>query len=252
MKQWVKTGIIIGALITVSACGNTISRLEQVGQRPPLNPVSNPQTAPQYRPVTWPLPEPEENSVRTANSLWQPGARTFFRDQRASRVGDILRVNIEIDDEARLDNTTERSRSSSEDVQAPTLFGLESRLDNLVPLAKNVTPAQLFDITGDTTSDGEGLINRRERISTQVAVLVTQVLPNGNLVIDGGQEILVNYEVREIKVSGVIRPEDINSDNTIESNQVAQARITYSGRGQISDVQQPRWGQQVIDVLSPF
>lgn len=252
MKHISSICLLLSCALALSACSGTIRKLDQVGEKPPLNSVSNPHTDAQYKPVTWPLPTPEKGSIRTANSLWQPGARAFFRDQRASRVGDILRVNIEIDDEARLNNTTERTRSTEEDVAAPTLFGLESKLDNLVPLAKGVTPENLFDITSETSSEGEGLINRRERISTQVAVLVTQVLPNGNLVIDGGQEILVNYEIREIGVSGVIRPQDINSDNTIQSTQIAQARITYSGRGQISDVQQPRWGQQVIDVLSPF
>lgn len=238
--------------IALSACGSTVEKLEQIGSRPPLQPVANPQTAPNYQPVSWPLPEPETSSVRTANSLWQKGARAFFRDQRASRAGDILRVNIQINDEARLDNITERSRDSTESVEAPAVIGLQKRIDDIIPFTDQVDPANLFDITGSSSSDGQGLINRRERIRTQVAVLVTQVLPNGNLVVDGGQEILVNYEIREIKVSGVIRPEDINSDNTIDSTQIAQARIIYSGRGQISDVQQPRWGQQVIDAISPF
>jgi flagellar L-ring protein precursor FlgH len=165
-------------------------------------------------------------------------------------VGDILRVNIEINDQAQLDNKTNRSRGATEGVAAPALYGMQNKLGMLTPGTPD--PTNLFDITSNTNSNGNGKIDRKEKIRTQVAALVTQVLPNGNLVIEGTQEILVNYEVRELGVQGVIRPQDINSDNTIESTQIAQARITYSGRGQISDVQQPRWGQQMIEVLSPF
>lgn len=252
MKRYTTTIACITSLCLLSACGGTIKKLENVGSKPPLSTVSNPQTSPTYQPVTWPMPEPETSTVRTANSLWQPGSRTFFRDYRASRVGDILRVNILINDQAKLDNKTDRSRSATESAGAPALYGLQGRINNLIPFEKGLDTNNLLEMNGDSVTNGVGKIDRKERIRTQVAALITQVLPNGNLVIDGSQEILVNFEVREVAVSGVIRPEDINSDNTIESTQVAQARITYSGRGQITDVQQPRWGQQVIDVISPF
>ena len=252
MKKHTTTIAFLASLSLLSACGGTIKKLENVGSKPPLSTVSNPQTSPNYKPVTWPMPEPEPSSTRTANSLWQPGSRTFFRDYRASRVGDILRVNIEINDQAKLDNKTDRSRTGTESAAIPSLYGLQGRINNLIPFEEGTNPNNLLEMSGDSSTNGVGKIDRKERIRTQVAALITQVLPNGNLVIDGSQEILVNFEVREVGVSGVIRPEDINSDNTIESTQVAQARITYSGRGQITDVQQPRWGQQVIDVLSPF
>ena len=211
--------------ITLTGCASTLERLENIGKKPPLNKVENPHTKPDYQPVTWPLPEPKPATVKTANSLWQPGARGFFRDYRASRVGDILTVQISINDQARLDNTTERSRTTAETAAAPSLFGFEEKLGQLV-LDNSVTPnpANLLSINGSSTADGEGNIQRREQIDTNIAVLVTQVLPNGNLVVEGSQEILVNFEVREVGVSGVIRPEDIRSDNTIQSTQIAQAR----------------------------
>lgn len=240
------------SVLLLTACGSTINKLENVGSKPPLSQVSNPQTNPHYQPVTWPMPEPEPSTTRTANSLWQPGSRTFFRDQRAGRVGDILRVNILINDQAKLDNKTDRSRTAAESAGIPSLYGLQGRINNLIPFEKGMDVNNVLEMNGDSSTNGVGKIDRKERIRTQVAALITQVLPNGNLVIDGSQEILVNFEIREVSVSGVIRPEDINSDNTIESTQIAQARITYSGRGQITDVQQPRWGQQVIDVISPF
>jgi flagellar L-ring protein precursor FlgH len=247
------TLLLSSTLMLLSACASTIHKLEGIGQQPPLTNVENPQTKVGYQPITWPLPEPEAASARTANSLWQPGGRAFFRDQRASRVGDILRVNIDIKDTAKIDSKTQRSRTASETAGAPSLFGLETKIGKLLPLTGAKTdPTSLLNVSGDTTSDGSGIVDRKDTITTQVAALVTQVLPNGNLVIEGTQEVLVNYEIREISVKGVIRPQDINSDNTIESNQVAQARIVYSGRGNITDIQQPRWGQQAIEVLSPF
>lgn len=234
----------------LSACGATLDKLEQVGRQPEMSPVANPTTKPDYKPVTVPLPETPPPARQYAGSLWQPGARAFFRDQRANRVGDILRVKIMLDEKAELDNKTDRSRKSDESIAAPKVYGLEGRLGFLLPGKPD--PSSLFSIQGDTQNNGDGQIRRKERIKTQVAAMVTQVLPNGNLVIEGKQEIRVNFEIREISVSGIVRPQDINSDNTINSTQVAEARIIYGGRGQITDIQQPRIGHQIIDALSPF
>lgn len=240
--------ILTVSMLALTACASTIERLERVGARPDMTSVQNPQTRPDYQPISWPLPDPEAKTARTANSLWQPGSRAFFRDQRASRVGDILRVNVAIADQAKLDNRTDRSRSTEDGVQAPAVFGQERNLFKVL----GGDPTNLLDVGSDTTQSSNGKIDRKETINTQIAALITQVLPNGNLVIEGSQEILVNYEIREVSVNGVIRPQDINSDNTIDSSQIAQARVVYSGRGQVSDIQQPRWGTQVLDVLAPF
>lgn len=240
--------LLVTTAIAVTGCASTVDRLERVGNRPGMTAVANPQTAPDYKPLSWPLPNPEAQTIRSANSLWQPGSRGFFRDQRAARVGDILRVNVAVADKAKMDNRTDRQRDTSESAGAPVFLGLEGIYNRI----NNGDSSNLLEITGNSQTNSNGRIDRKETINTQVAALVTQVLPNGNLVIEGSQEILVNYEIREVSIAGVIRPEDINSDNTIESSQIAQARIVYSGRGQVSDVQQPRWGQQVMDILSPF
>jgi flagellar L-ring protein precursor FlgH len=245
-----RTTFILALGLSFSACTNTLDRLDNIGQPPVMAKIENPVEKPEYKPLSWPLPAPRVIERQYSNSLWQPGAKAFFRDQRAAQVGDILTVNITIADEAKIENETERSRSTTEKVAAPKVFGLEGKLGNLTPGI--VDPASLFNISGTTTNTGDGEIERKEDIKTQVAALITQVLPNGNLVISGRQEVRVNFEVREVAVDGVVRPEDISSNNSIELNQIAEARVSYGGRGQITDVQQPRWGTQAIDILSPF
>ncbi len=234
----------------LSGCSSTLDKLDEVGKPPRMAEVSNPTEKAAYQPMTWPVPENAPPPKQYANSLWQPGARAFFRDQRAARVGDILRVNVKIGDKAEVDNATERKRDTSDSLAAPAVFGLEKRIFGFLP--GEADPSKLSSITGATDSKGNGSVKRKETIETQVAALITQVLPNGNFVIDGSQEVRINFEIREISVKGVVRPEDIKSDNTIDSSQIAESRITYGGRGQLTDMQQPRWGNQVIETLSPF
>jgi len=255
-----QTKLIFALLLASSAlagCSSTLDKLDRVGKAPPMSAIVSPTEKPSYQPMSWPMPETTPPAKQYANSLWQPGARAFYRDQRASRVGDILRVNIKINDKAEISNETERNRDNAETAGAPKVLGFETTLAGNVkslpiPLKDPATPASLLDISGSTKTKGKGTVKRDEKIETQVAAIITQVLPNGNYVIDGKQEMNINYEVREVSVKGVIRPQDIKSDNTIDSTQVAEARITYGGRGQLSDVQQTRWGSQVVDALAPF
>lgn len=238
------------AATALTACSSKMDQIAAIGTPPPLNKVTNPVEQAGYSPVTWPLPESKIPETEYAASLWQQGSRHFFRDQRAARVGDIVRVRVEIQDRAELENETTRERTNSESLGAPKIFGLESAIFGAIPGAQD--PSNLLSLSSSNTNEGTGTVEREEIIDTQVAAIVTQLLPNGNMVVKGSQEIRVNFEVREVSVAGVIRPEDIDSDNTIDSNMIAQARISYGGRGQITDVQQPRWGNQVIDILSPF
>jgi flagellar L-ring protein precursor FlgH len=248
---------IIALLLLLQACMLPIEDLKQIGKEPVFAPVNLPQTTPEYEPVIWPEqfvePQAEDPSGgrQYANSLWQPGSRDFFKARKARRVGDILRVSVEIDDNAKLENETTRKRSSQEDTQAPSVLGLEGKLKYLLP-GSNMNPADLINLTAANSSTGTGTIDRTEEINTEVAAIVTQILPNGNLVIHGDQEMRVNYELRKVTVDGIVRPEDIASDNTISSDLIAQARISYGGRGLISRAQQPRIGSQVLDAVSPF
>lgn len=242
--------LALSAALTIALGGcNTVDRIQNIGKAPDLSPIQAAQVTPTAQPVSLPMPTPKSTS-RQPNSLWQSGSRAFFKDQRADKVGDILTVLIQIDDQARLNNTTTRSRNNSENVQLPAFLGLESNLARILP--DEVNPARLADLGSTTASTGAGKVQRDEKIELKVAALVGQVLPNGNMVIQGRQEVRVNFEVRELLIAGVIRPEDIASDNTISYEKIAEARISYGGRGQITDVQQPRYGQQLFDIVFPF
>lgn len=241
--------ILIGlSTMTLGAC-NTFDRAAAIGSPPQMTRVENPVRRPEYQPISMPMPRPA-TAPRYANSLWRPGARAFLKDQRASAVGDIVTVAIQISDSAKISNKTTRARNNLEDADLPALGGLETQLAKLLP--KAVNPANLIEFGSKTENSGEGTIDRGETINLRVAAIVTQTLPNGNLVLQGRQEVRVNFEMRELLVTGVIRPEDIASDNSVAYDKIAEARISYGGRGHISDVQQPRYGQQLFDVVFPF
>ncbi|HVY00701.1 MAG TPA: flagellar basal body L-ring protein FlgH [Pseudorhodoplanes sp.] len=238
-------GVLAATSLSLANCA-ALERLSLVGEQPKLSSIDNPTAAPGYKPVQMPMPQPQPASY-SPNSLWRNGSRAFFKDQRAHQVGDILTVKVKITDKASLENETARSRSNKEDSGIDSFFG-----KGKVPIMNSAVPTKIFTADSTASSEGKGSVDRKEEIATNVAGVVTQVLPNGNLVIEGKQEIRVNYEVRELIVAGIVRPEDIESDNTIDSSKIAQARIAYGGRGQIMDVQQPRYGQQVLDVVLPF
>lgn len=241
---------VSAALLTTFAFASgcsSIDRLSQIGEQPKLSAIENPTAQPGYKPVQMPMPKPEVASYNP-NSLWRNGSRAFFKDQRAHQVGDLLTVTVNITDKANIENDTQRSRTNSEDSGITDFIGAKT----LGAQAQKVLPGRILTADSTASSQGKGSVDRKEALQTTVAAVVTQVLPNGNLVVEGKQEIRVNFEIRELVVAGIVRPEDIQSDNTIDSTKIAQARIAYGGRGQIMDVQQPRYGQQVMDVLLPF
>lgn len=249
-KSNLRSRVLALSALTIALAGcSSLDKLSQVGNAPPLSPIENPQTTPGYRPVSMPMPAVKP-VIFQSNSLWRSGSRAFFKDQRASRIGDILTVNINIADKAEVENTSSRSRANSEDAGLDNLFGFEASLGKILPDA--VENATLVGATSNSSSQGTGSVDRKEEIELVVAAVVVQILPNGNMVIEGRQEVRVNYEVRELLIAGVVRPEDITAVNTIEHTQIAEARISYGGRGHITDVQQPRYGQQVYDILMPF
>ncbi|MGA9657528.1 MAG: flagellar basal body L-ring protein FlgH [Asticcacaulis sp.] len=194
---------------------------------------------------------PQQNvTPASSNSLWRAGARTFFNDQRARAVGDILTVQVDIDDSAQTSNSTDRSRDNSFSAATPSFFGLESTLGKILPGAYD--PAKALGNSSNSASTGAGSVKRSEKISVTIAAIVTGVLPNGNLIIQGTQEVRTNREVRVLKVSGIARPEDVSSTNTIKHTQLAEARIDYGGRGDITNMQTPTASQALMEKYSPF
>ena len=240
--------LLTSALLMLCGC-NAFDRVSDIGSQPKLAPIEDPTRRNGYTPVKMPMPAPTLND-RQPNSLWEPGGRAFFRDQRASKVGDILTVIVTINDQAQLANETKRSRSNSDTAGMTNLLGFESKLTKVLPGAAD--PSSLIDTNSESNNTGKGSIGRQEKIDLRVAATIVQVLPNGNLVLSGRQQVGVNFDARELEINGIIRPQDISAENTVSYDQIAEARINYGGKGTISDVQQPRYGTQLYDILMPF
>jgi flagellar L-ring protein precursor FlgH len=244
----IRSVLLLGG-VALSLGGCMGDRLDHLGKPPSMSPMENPQDDPSYHAVSLPMPVQPPAQPQTA-SLWQSGARAFFKDQRASKVGDIMTVVINIDESAKIDNTTTRSRDNGETAGIPHFFGLETAVGGIMP--DGFDPNKLIDMSSTSKSTGSGNVDRKEKIELQVAAIIVDQLPNGNFIIAGKQEVRVNYELRELTVKGIVRPQDVSPSNSINYNQIAEARISYGGRGQITDVQQPRYGQQVLDMVLPF
>ena len=230
----------------LSGCA-AIDRIKQLGEPTALSPVDNPTTKPGYKPVQMPMPTPQPVTYN-ANSLWRNGSRAFFNDQRAHQVGDILTVKVNLIDTAQFQDQTQLQRSSTEDTGISNFIGANT----IGNAAKAVLPGSILTASGNSQMNGTGTINRNDQLLTNVAAVVMQLLPNGNMVIEGKQEVRLNNEVRELIVAGVVRPEDIESDNTVELPKIAEARLAYGGRGTLTNIQTERWGQQVMDIALPF
>jgi flagellar L-ring protein precursor FlgH len=232
-------------LILSAAC----SRLADVGKAPEFTPITGSYEHHAMISDSLPLTLEDVPAVQHA-SLWSRDRQSLLGDRRARRRGDIMTVVIEINDRAEISNSTGRSRSGSESMSIPNLLGLPQVIDR--QLAGNATLADGVDASGASTSSGNGSVRRNEKLTLRVAATVVEVLPNGVARIQGSQEVRVNFEVRELLVSGFVRPEDISRQNEVTYDKIASARISYGGRGQITDMQQPRYGQQVADIILPF
>ncbi|MES2896276.1 MAG: flagellar basal body L-ring protein FlgH [Pseudomonadota bacterium] len=234
------------ALAPLAACSTVVEAVKG----PELAPVGYPsQLVGREQPTFVSAREPMPQAA-SANSLWRTGARAFFIDQRANRVGDILTVQIDINDSAQTSNASNSSRTSGTSAGVTNFLGLESSLGKILP--GGFDPANAINTNSETSNQGSGAVTRSEKISLTIAAVVTNVLPNGNMVIQGNQEVRTNSELRQLTVAGIVRPEDITSANTIRHTQIAEARISYGGRGDISRVQKTPAGQSLVERFTPF
>jgi len=243
-----KIGMVLTIFLALSGC---LERLNEVGRGPQLSAVDSgvsANIATERAAMAVPPPTPRRE-VYEQGSLWRSGPSSLFGDRRAARLGDILTVVINIDDQATLQNSSSRTRSAGENMSIANLIGLAQTVNDVA--GRNITdPAVGLNSASNTA--GSGSINRNEQIMLRVAATVVQELPNGHLVVRGTQEVRVNSELRDLQITGIIRPEDISRQNTITYDKMAGARIYYGGRGMVSDVQAPRYGQQILEILAPF
>lgn len=244
-----RTLLGIAFILSLTGCSSTMDRLENVGKDPKMAAIENPVQKADYRPVTMPMPA-ERMEMKQANSMWSAGRKSFFKDQRASQVGDIMTVLVSIADNAKLENKTEKTKDATEAMGMPNMFGLESQVRKVLPEATDVS--NLVSTDSSTSNTGKGKIERKEEIELKVAAIVTQILPNGNMVIHGKQQVRVSNERRDLEVAGIIRPEDITTNNSISYEKIAEARIAYGGAGMITDANRPRYGNELMDILLPF
>ncbi|RZJ18109.1 MAG: flagellar basal body L-ring protein FlgH [Brevundimonas sp.] len=242
MRSLILAALTVSAL-SLGACSTAIETV----RGPQLAPIGYPAALVPVQQAYLPSPESRPAS---SNSLWRAGARSFFGDQRARVIGDILTVNIDIDDRAQTQNSTQRARANESSGGVTNFFGLENSLGRAFPGGFN--PQNMVGLAGESTASGSGSVNRSEKVSLTIAAVVTDVLSNGNLVIQGRQEVRTNREVRELTVAGIVRPEDISSANTINHTQIAEARISYGGRGDISRMQSTPAAQSLVERFSPF
>ncbi len=236
--------LLLIALLPLASC----AAVKTATGTPAMSPIAYPATLVPKRQETLGTGD-ESPRPASANSLWRNGARTFFHDQRASRVGDILTVNVQIADNAQLQDETVANRTSTANAGIGNLFGLETVIKHALP---GVTTSSLINTNSTLASDGKGTVNRTETVNMTIAAVVTGVLPNGNLTIEGKQEVRVNNELRQLSVAGIVRPEDITASNTINHTQIAEARVSYGGKGQVTQVQRTPAAQALVAQYSPF
>lgn len=259
---------VLSLIFTLLLQGCALERLSQVGDAPKLSQIHNPTQLPGYNPVSMPMPHPHEEPNRI-NSLWQTGSKAFFKDQRASKVGDIITIVVEIDQQESIEVNPNIQKSTSNDVTVNNALGYEYKAQKLMPkkqpssatavgaasLAGTIAGAvqpQWMKYSSKPSLSGTGKYDIKDKMNFKLAATVIQILANGNMVVQGRTEIKLANEVREIEVKGIIRREDVGASNTIKSDKIAEMRINYAGRGDLSDLNEIPWGQQIASKVLPF
>lgn len=239
MIGFLQRAALVVSVLGVAGCA---VRAEEIGREPALSPVYPNALA------SSDLGDPTRDRRRlSAGSLWTDTGADLFRDQRAMRVGDVVTVKVSISDQARLANRSQRERTGETDLEGDFSYNAATG-----GAGSSGSGGLAGAFKGETSHTGTGGIDRSERIDLQLAARVVRVLPDGNLMIRGRQEIRVNYELRTLQIEGILHPRDISAENIVNYERIAEARVAYGGRGRIMEVQQPSWGQQLVDLVLPY
>lgn len=250
-------------LILVPLVLSNCSKIATVGEPPQMTHIKDPREVPGYEPIQMPMPEPTLASDRPTNSLWQTGSRAFFKDQRAGKVGDVLSVEVMVDRTQYMRMNPDIERTSTSKTVVNAAMGLTAPMQRLAknaiktltgkapPKAASASPT-LADMSSTPVQKATATYDVQDKMQFTMSAVIIQILPNGNMVIQGREEVRLINELREIEIKGIIRREDINSNNKISSQKIANLRISYGGRGDLSDAQQAPWGQQYLNKLLPF
>jgi flagellar L-ring protein precursor FlgH len=214
--------------------------LREIGREPSMSPVGS-GLAVDVQPTATASFIPTK--AHGNGAVWDGSSNDLFSDPRARKIGDVVTVAISINDKATFGNATARSLENKEIQNYDAKLGVNTTTYEFNPQ---------LNATSTASSNGQGTIDRSEKIQLSIAAVVTDVLPNGNLILSGSQEVRVNFELRLLNVAGIVRPRDISRDNTIAYDKIAEARISYGGRGRVMEVQQPPLVQQVYDRLKPL
>lgn len=254
-KRFLNMIILLPAALILSGC-NLAEKLSSIGETPQLSLIQDPTRHKDYQPLTMPMPVAMESSYDKSPSLWQSGAQAFFKDQRAGKVGDIITVNVQVEQNESIEMTPSISRKNESKSTVTNAFGLERKAEKFFPRkqhdgADNANPTWL-DVNSNPKLSGSAKYEVKDKINFKIAATVVQILPNGNMVLDGRQEMRLVNEIREVQLKGIVRREDISSSNTVNWDKIAELRIGYGGRGELSDMQTFPWGQQVMNKILPF
>lgn len=238
-------------LLALAGCSSLGEKLATIGESPKLSKITNPHTLNGYQPVSMPMPTGLTNYDKGINSLWEVGSRGFFKDQRAGKLGDIVTVVIDVNQEQVIEMKPTLQRSSKNNSIVNNALGLQKKL---YPFLRGLNPSvtTFEDINSSSNLTGDAKYDVTDTIRFKIASSVIQILPNGNMVILGRQEIRLVNEVREIVMMGIVRREDVSASNTISAEKISELRISYGGRGELTDLQSFPWGQQLLNKLSPF
>lgn len=248
------TNAILCILFCLSGCSNVVEKVSNIGKPPTISEIQNPKDSRGYQSVTMPMPAPTEAKTRY-NSLWEVGSRAFFKDQRANKVGDIVTVIVDIDQQESIQMTPNIQKKTMGSTVVNSALGFESKAEKLFPKKQHDPGSKnpkWLDYSSNPQFNGTASYDVQDKLSLKIAATIVQILPNGNMVIQGRQEMRLVNEVREVQIKGIIRPQDVTSTNTIVSDKVSEMRLSYAGRGELTDAQARPWGQQLMDVVMPF